>query len=115
MSKPLGKRMFSALADTGTTLMSLPQAVVDDIDDALEMINYDCNQMDKLPDLAFEIEGVTHTLPPNTYIALDSGHGDYSRRKGVNDKRNPLNLKEQESSEVARYKNMYHKKAFMNK
>jgi len=70
-SQKLSKKKFSMLVDTGTTLLSLPQDVMDQLDKALEAIGSDCSEMDKLPSLTFEIDGTTHTLPPNTYIAVE--------------------------------------------
>merc|ERR1719453_27668 len=76
--KKLSKKKFSMLVDTGTTLLSMPQEVMDQLDKALDDIGSDCNEMDKLPSLTFEIDGVTHSLPPNTYIAVESSDSSYA-------------------------------------
>merc|ERR1719453_697443 len=79
--KKLANKKFSMLVDTGTTLLSLPQAVMDELDKALEDIDSDCSKMDQLPSLAFEIDGVTHSLPPSTYIAQESKDGMNAAKK----------------------------------
>merc|ERR1719160_2027021 len=81
--KKLAKKKFSMLVDTGTTLLSLPQEVMDELDKALEEIDSDCSKMDQLPSLAFEIDGVTHSLPPTTYVAQESkGSDSFANKKG---------------------------------
>merc|ERR1719162_608737 len=82
-AKPLSHKKFSMLVDTGTTLLSLPQEVMDQLDKALEEIGSDCSKMDQLPALAFEIDGVTHSLPPTTYIATESNEQMYARKKSM--------------------------------
>merc|ERR1719161_2241734 len=82
-AKKLSNKKFSMLVDTGTTLLSLPQDVMDELDRALEEIDSDCSKMDQLPSLAFEIDGVKHTLPPNTYIAQEAkGSTSMANKKG---------------------------------
>lgn len=68
----LSNRKFSMLVDTGTTLLSLPEDVMETLDAALEKIDHDCSKMDELPSIAFELDGVTHTLPPESYIAEEA-------------------------------------------
>merc|ERR1719160_2285639 len=79
--KKLADKKFSMLVDTGTTLLSLPQEVMDELDKALEEIDSDCSKMDQLPHLAFDIDGVTHRLPPNTYIAQESKSQSFANKK----------------------------------
>merc|ERR1719160_13157 len=79
--KKLADKKFSMLVDTGTTLLSLPQEVMDELDKALEEIDSDCSKMDQLPSLAFEIDGVTHSLPPTTYVAQESGDKMFAGKK----------------------------------
>jgi hypothetical protein len=102
----LGKtRTFSALTDTGTTLLSVPQNILDDLSNALRTIDYDCHQMDKLPDLSFEIDGVTHKLPPNTYIAEDvSKWGSLGQKMALKDADHT-----EGENDIAKYKNLYFK------
>jgi hypothetical protein len=121
--KKLANKKFSMLVDTGTTLLSLPQEVMDELDKALEEIDSDCSKMDQLPHLAFDIDGVKHTLPPNTYIAQEAkGISNYANKKG---KKAALHVgteseasDEQEATEErqAKLKNLYYKdKRFINK
>jgi len=120
-SKALSNKKFSMLVDTGTTLLSLPQEVMDGLDKALEEIDSDCSKMDQLPALAFEIDGVTHTLPPSTYIAQESsGSTNYEKKKFTNSKKAALKEKSEaeEKAEERQYqlKNLYYKqKRFVNK
>lgn len=64
----LGKP-FVGIIDTGTTLLSLPKSIMDQLQLALESIEMDCSRMDELPDLMFEFDGDTHVMPPKAYIA----------------------------------------------
>jgi len=116
--KKLASKKFSMLVDTGTTLLSLPQDVMDELDKALEEISSDCSKMDQLPALAFEIDGVTHSLPPSTYIAQESGES-----QGYSRKQKAMGLKEKESESEAeqaedrkqKLQNMYYRnKKFIN-
>jgi len=65
---PLGTN-FVGVVDTGTTLISIPQGTLDDLQGALEENSYDCANLAKLPVLKFEINNVMHELPPSAYIA----------------------------------------------
>merc|ERR1719310_1660342 len=99
--KKLAKKKFSMLVDTGTTLLSLPQEVMDELDKALEDIDSDCSKMDQLPSLAFEIDGVTHSLPPTTYIAQESDEVHSFDEGAVNGQHyTPASLKVKGSEEL---------------
>merc|ERR1719160_1056794 len=125
--KKLADKKFSMLVDTGTTLLSLPQEVMDELDKALEEIDSDCSKMDQLPHLAFDIDGVTHRLPPNTYIAQESKSQSFANKKvkkaalkevGQEQDAELEQTDEQESSEERKRKlqNLYYKdKRFINK
>jgi len=115
----LSTKKFSMLVDTGTTLLSLPQDVMDELDKALEGIANDCSKMDQLPSLAFEIDGTTHSLPPSTYIAEESQQESYSLHKKA-PKAGLKVKKTQTATEIAMerargLKNLYYgKKRFVN-
>jgi len=125
-STPLAKKKFSMLVDTGTTLLSLPQEVMNQLNNALDAIGSDCSQMDHLPALAFELDGVTHSLPPSSYIAEESAGEQYSlakknlkialREKGqvaVSEAEVEMELA---AKRQAKLKNMYYKnRKFINK
>merc|ERR1719160_511717 len=125
--KKLANKKFSMLVDTGTTLLSLPQEVMDQLDRSLEEIDSDCSKMDQLPHLAFDIDGVTHRLPPNTYIAQESKSQSFANKKGKKAALKEVGQEqdaeleqtdEQESSEERKRKlqNLYYKdKRFINK
>lgn len=101
----LQQKKFTALLDTGTTLLSLPQSILDELQKSLEMIGYDCHQMNELPDLAFEFDGVTHYLPPDTYIAEVEDQGPvWVKKDGVK-------MMEVPKSDLS---NLYFKKEFKN-
>jgi len=117
---PLSKKKFTMLVDTGTTLLSMPKKVMDELDKALKTIGSDCSKMDQLPSLAFEIDGVTHSLPPSTYIAEESSDQGYAEKKQAA-RINSMGLKEKDSEEseefqrMRKLKNLYYReKKFIN-
>jgi hypothetical protein len=75
-----------AIVDTGTSLLSFPQSVMDEINAALQELQFDCSRMKELPKMKFEIEGVTHFLAPEDYVAISDGsmYGLY-QKMGVKD------------------------------
>jgi len=75
-----------AIVDTGTSLLSFPQSVMDAINEALQELQFDCSRMKELPKMKFEIEGVTHFLAPEDYVAISDGsmYGLY-QKMGVKD------------------------------
>jgi len=75
---PLGcsESQCTALLDSGTSLLAVPYDVFTQLDMALSEIPDACEDINKLPDLVFELGGKTHTLPPSSYIG--EVYGDYS-------------------------------------
>jgi hypothetical protein len=112
----LSDRKISMLVDTGTTLLSLPQDVMDELDKALDTIENDCSQMDQLPSLAFEVDGITHSLPPSTYIAEDTGDYGYTfgqQKRSLKEKGSEQDMDKEK--EGARQNLYYKNKKFINK
>jgi len=66
----------TALLDSGTSLLAVPYDVFTRLDQVLSGIPNVCEDINKLPDLVFELGGKTHTLPPSSYIG--EVYGDYS-------------------------------------
>ncbi|XP_058525732.1 gastricsin [Ochotona princeps] len=69
-----------AIVDTGTSLLTVPQAYLSDLVEATgaeedEYGEYfvDCDSVDSLPTLTFIINGVEFPLPPSTYILSTDG------------------------------------------
>jgi len=61
------------IMDTGTSLMTPPQAVIDAITKKLEKSKVeDCSDISKFPDFVFKLGDHTLSLPPSSYIA-DAG------------------------------------------
>lgn len=58
----------AALFDSGTSLISAPSAVVQQVTALLEENDGACNRLDKMPDLVFTLGGREYTLPPDAYI-----------------------------------------------
>merc|ERR1719421_2015219 len=52
----LSDQKIAAIVDTGTSLLSMPQSVLNALDNALEELDFDCSRMHELPDMKFEIE-----------------------------------------------------------
>eukprot|EP00746_Dinoflagellata_sp_MGD_P124275 gnl/MRDRNA2_/MRDRNA2_58867_c0_seq1.p1 gnl/MRDRNA2_/MRDRNA2_58867_c0~~gnl/MRDRNA2_/MRDRNA2_58867_c0_seq1.p1 ORF type:complete len:643 (+),score=136.79 gnl/MRDRNA2_/MRDRNA2_58867_c0_seq1:102-2030(+) len=73
-----------AIVDTGTSLLSMPQSVMDGLQQALMELNFDCARMKDLPKLKFEIQGVTHELSPQDYVAISDGSMDWHKNAKQN-------------------------------
>lgn len=122
----LGKP-FVGIIDTGTTLLSLPQSVMTELNTALESIENDCSRMQELPDLMFEIDGHKHALPPKAYISEASNQAAFhttamNRLRTAHSAFPSLRLKEHLESitaeEAAAFsavtEHLYFKKPFLN-
>jgi len=80
------EKTIIAIVDTGTSLLSMPQSVMDNLNKVLEELQFDCSRMKELPDLKFEIQGVTHMLAPDDYVAIsDGGMSSLYKTRTVND------------------------------
>merc|ERR1719487_1428838 len=68
------KKACYTVVDTGTSLLSLPGDVISHIRKILEDLGpeFDCSQINKLPELEFDLGGHTFSLPPEAYVA-DAG------------------------------------------
>lgn len=67
------KKRIVAIVDTGTSLLSMPQTTMTKLHEAVGELKFDCSRMKELPKLKFEIEGVTHELAPEDYVAISDG------------------------------------------
>merc|ERR1719181_861715 len=56
----------SAILDTGTSLLAVPGPVITQIQDMLDDVG--CSDISKLPNLVFDMGGVTVSLPPDSYV-----------------------------------------------
>jgi len=106
--RALGKP-FVMIIDTGTTLLSLPRSIMNNLSEELEDIGYDCSNMHLLPELMFDIDGVNHVLPPKAYIAAseDSFLALNSLSSGVH-------TAEEKAKMAAVTSQLYFKKPFLN-
>eukprot|EP00448_Togula_jolla_P028537 CAMPEP_0170619260 /NCGR_PEP_ID=MMETSP0224-20130122/27423_1 /TAXON_ID=285029 /ORGANISM="Togula jolla, Strain CCCM 725" /LENGTH=438 /DNA_ID=CAMNT_0010945341 /DNA_START=212 /DNA_END=1528 /DNA_ORIENTATION=+ len=62
-----------AVLDTGTSLLAAPKAAIDQVDKALEKIDYDCSRISELPDLLFKLGDSEFSLPPESYVGKVTG------------------------------------------
>lgn len=64
----------SAILDTGMSLIAAPRIVIEKLREAMLLLKPDCSNPDDLPNLVFELEGHTFSLPPEAYIAEVEGN-----------------------------------------
>lgn len=62
-----------AVLDSGTSLISTPEDALDTISDLLEQLHLDCDNIAELPELHFKLDGIDHSLPPDSYIGRVRG------------------------------------------
>jgi len=63
-----------ALVDSGTSLLAVPTAVINKLLMYLENMGANCSKLTHLPDLAFEMNGMRFSLPPDAYVAEVKGN-----------------------------------------
>lgn len=69
----IGDTGCAAILDTGMSLIAAPRPVIDALRQAMLQLEPDCSNMDVLPDLVFELGGMTFSLPPEAYVAAVEG------------------------------------------
>eukprot|EP00472_Partenskyella_glossopodia_P014061 CAMPEP_0197529150 /NCGR_PEP_ID=MMETSP1318-20131121/27460_1 /TAXON_ID=552666 /ORGANISM="Partenskyella glossopodia, Strain RCC365" /LENGTH=221 /DNA_ID=CAMNT_0043084513 /DNA_START=11 /DNA_END=676 /DNA_ORIENTATION=- len=76
-----GMMSMNAIADTGTSMLIGPQAVVESINRQLGAVNVDgqhwvfnCTDMPKLPNVVFHFGGNAYPISPKEYIFETQGH-----------------------------------------
>mmetsp|Transcript_66742 Transcript_66742/g.177764 ORF Transcript_66742/g.177764 Transcript_66742/m.177764 type:complete len:472 (-) Transcript_66742:39-1454(-) len=62
-----------ALLDSGSSLIGVPRAVKETIQEAMQDLNSDCTNLDALPSLHFKLGEATVSLTPDAYVARVSG------------------------------------------
>jgi len=62
-----------AVLDSGTSLISMPEEAQDTISDLLDQLRVDCDNIAELPELHFKLDGIDHSLPPDSYIGRVRG------------------------------------------
>lgn len=68
----------AAVLDSGTSLISAPDSVIDDMTRYLVGLHASCFHLQDLPTLEFELGGVKHTLPPEAYMGFVEGYVETS-------------------------------------
>jgi len=64
----------SVLIDSGTSLLTLPGSAITSLEQALEGMKIDhCSNLERLPELAFELGDAHFSLPPDAYISQVMG------------------------------------------
>lgn len=78
----------SAILDSGTSLLAVPRSVYARLAAAAEKVHGDCSNLEDLPDLVFEMNGHSFSLPPDAYMAevvgtfpVDLQHLIFARRQ----------------------------------
>eukprot|EP00930_Biecheleria_cincta_P041529 TRINITY_DN28495_c0_g1_i1.p1 TRINITY_DN28495_c0_g1~~TRINITY_DN28495_c0_g1_i1.p1 ORF type:complete len:518 (-),score=56.70 TRINITY_DN28495_c0_g1_i1:158-1711(-) len=64
----------AAILDSGTSLISAPDSAIDEMSNYLVGIGASCYHLQDLPSLEFELGGVKHTLPAETYMGFVLGY-----------------------------------------
>jgi len=64
----------TAVIDSGTSLISAPDSAIQEMTKYLVGLHASCFRLQDLPTLEFELGGVTHTLPPETYMGFIEGY-----------------------------------------
>merc|ERR1719188_1787 len=59
----------AGLVDSGTSLLMLPTAAVDQLMEEVNSLHPNCSNINELPHFSFKLDGKTFTLPPDSYIA----------------------------------------------
>jgi len=59
----------NALVDTGTSLLAVPHAIVQQIQDMVSKLRTGCEDLRELPNLVFSLGGTMFSLPPDAYVA----------------------------------------------
>lgn len=62
-----------AVLDSGTSLISTPSEARETMLDLIEKLAVDCDNLAELPELHFKLDGVDHSLPPDSYIGRVRG------------------------------------------
>jgi len=68
----------AAVLDSGTSLISAPDSAIDEMSSYLVGMGASCYHLQDLPSLEFELGGVKHTLPPETYMGFVEGYAKAS-------------------------------------
>jgi hypothetical protein len=63
-----------AILDSGTSLISTPEDAFDTISELVERLSVDCDNIAELPELHFKLDGIDHSLPPDSYIGRVRGN-----------------------------------------
>jgi hypothetical protein len=62
------QRGCGVVADSGTSLLSMPVASYNTLKEKIGELHPDCNRMNSLPDLHFTLDGQRFSLPPDAYV-----------------------------------------------
>jgi len=62
------QRGCGVVADSGTSLLSMPVASYNTLKEKIGELHPDCNRMNALPDLHFTLDGQRFSLPPDAYV-----------------------------------------------
>ncbi|CAK0859421.1 unnamed protein product [Prorocentrum cordatum] len=63
-----------AILDSGTSLISTPEDAFVSIGELVEQLSVDCDNIAELPELHFKLDGIPHSLPPDSYIGRVRGN-----------------------------------------
>lgn len=58
----------TAMLDTGTSLITAPAHVVEELHNQLKQLGPNCDRIDRMPNLKFRYNGAEISLPPESYI-----------------------------------------------
>merc|ERR1719428_441758 len=64
----------AAIVDSGTSLIAAPTSALQALSPILSKIDSDCNNLDTLPDITFNLGQETFTLPPAIYVIKVTGY-----------------------------------------
>lgn len=62
-----------AIIDSGTSLIGVPPGAYKDMAAEIDRLSDECSNPGALPNLQFKLDGIQHSLPPETYLAKVNG------------------------------------------
>lgn len=84
-----GNDDYTALVDSGTSLLAVPPHVYAELDKFAKSLDEDCSNLEEFPDLVFHLGDMEVVLPPTSYISKVTGSMASSYSSFVRIRRNP--------------------------